>query len=211
MAALVTLKRFDGLEREGLTPALDRSTGTSPQSASLIEGAESDLAPMPIQPSAEQEKTAELQRELQGKQDQLAEILRSLSTELQAAKVKITAQMGSVIADSTMALLPALLDKGFAQELSTTAVQIAGSVEPVQITLKVHPKDHEPVIDALQALTPKQPLTVEKDSSMISGSVRLSWPDGGAEIDQTALLKHATGLLEARIASLLSGKDHNEY
>lgn len=211
MATLVTLKRFDGPSRESSSPASADVANGSELRASTSEQPRQDLEQVPVQPSVEQEKMAKLQYELENKQLKLAQILQSVSSELHAAKTKLANQMADMIADSALALLPTLLDDGFANELSVAAVQIGSAIEPDPITLKVHPNDHEPVIDALQNLASPHPVTVEKDSSLTSGSVHLSWPNGGAEIDKPALLNHAAGLLETKIASLLSGKNQDEY
>jgi len=211
MVASVTLKRFDRPSQKEL-PVGSAGMASSPErQTSMVSDTKTDLGPVPVQPSVEQEKTLELQEDLERKQRKLAAILLSLSTELNEAKNSVATRIGEVIADSTLAILPTLLDSGFAHEFSCAVVQIASVIEQDQITLKVHPNDHELMVEALQAHAPPHPVRVEKDGSMASGSIQLSWPDGGAEIDKVTLLNHAKGLLETRIASLVSGKNQNEH
>ncbi|MEM7060682.1 MAG: FliH/SctL family protein [Pseudomonadota bacterium] len=166
---------------------------------------------MPVHPSPEQEKTVELQRGLEVLQRKLAQIVQSIDGELRAAKGQITSQAAGAIAASATTLLPSLLDEGFAQELSSATLQIATAVEPDQIALRVHPDDHDPIVDALHSLAPPSPVTIEKDGGLRPGSVRLSWSNGGAEMNREALLNNARDLLEARLASIVSGRNQDDH
>lgn len=212
MAAFVTLKRFDSLDQEGRAPDLAPSKPSSQNRPnSNPQETEQILDPMPVQPSPEQEKAAAQQRALEASQLQLTQLLKSIDQELNAARSKVCAGVANAFGESALALLPGLLDQGFAQELAIASIKIAAAVEPDRITLCVHPNDHEPIVDALHSLSPPRPVTVEKDSSLTKGHVRLFWSDGGAEIDQAALLQHAQDLLRSEMASLTSGNTLNEH
>lgn len=212
MSTVITLKRFDGLEDVKEAAPFD---GSAPQvqqmPSSATNAAEEDLAPMPVQPSAEQEKIAAQKLALDAAQQSLTDVLRSIGSELGAARNKTVAHFATALSESALTLLPALLDQGFAHDLATASIEIAIAVEPEKIVLRVHPDDHQGIVDALQSLTPPHPITVEKDSTLQAGQVRMFWSEGGAEIDKSALLRNAQSLLQSRIASLTSGKVKDEH
>lgn len=213
MAAEVTLERFDKIGRDRPAVSQTESAAAAAQQSSLPSptAPEDILDPMPVHPSPEQEKTVELQRGLEVLQRKLAQIVQSIDGELRAAKGQITSQAAGAIAASATTLLPSLLDEGFAQELSSATLQIATAVEPDQIALRVHPDDHDPIVDALHSLAPPSPVTIEKDGGLRPGSVRLSWSNGGAEMNREALLNNARDLLEARLASIVSGRNQDDH
>lgn len=213
MSAVLTLKRFDHF-KGGLglkDPSRDLTSIGQPGAIDAPREDGAELEPVPVQPSPEQLKTEALQRELAATQAQLAAIVESLSNEMQSAKRSANIQCVEAIAEAATALLPTLLDRSFAEELSAATLRITAAIEPEDVTLKVHADDHEPVVKALKTLAPPRPVVVEEDSTLAPGMARLSWPNGGARFDKAALLKDAADLLDARLASILSGKDRDDH
>lgn len=207
MPASLALERFDSFGAKG--DAHSKNAEGSFDQVEGQDGAEA-LAPVSIQPSQEQEKLDAALQELAASKALIVEIVRRIAIELTTARQKIISQGSEAIANSAAELLPSLLDQGFVHELSAATVQIANVIEPEQITLQAHPDQHDTIVDALKSAAPASPITVTSDPSLAEGQVRLSWPDGGAEIDQTALLRHAAELFESRLASFVSGKDQDD-
>lgn len=201
MPVPVTLEQFDGL-RLGKASAALRQLDTEPP-----EPVAEPMDSVSIQPSPEQLKLAEEHQALKASQAQLASIVQSVKAELCTARQSVITESTDTLAKAAEALLPSLLDNGFAHELAEATLQIARVIEPEQITLKVHPDDHDITVEALRVRDSPDPVIVERDPGLTPGLVRLAWSQGGAEIDRAQLLQHAADLIAARLASLEDGKD----
>lgn len=203
MPDALALQRFDQVSARRTSVKLEELTLKADAPEVDVE----PLEPVIIQASPEQLKLAEAHQMLEANQARLASLVHSIGKELHGARQRVIVECTDIMAQAIEALLPSLLDSGFAREIADATLKIATAVEPERVTLKVHPDDHDSVVDALRALASPEPIIVEQDTVLNPGQVRLAWQLGGADIDQAQLLQHATGLINARLASFESGKD----
>lgn len=190
----IVLECFDGVSAAAIH---------EPEATALLDAALADAEAARI---AEEAAAAARQAALEA-QERHHEVLVGRLRELQAAvtsrKQDAVHAVSAAVGEAVATLLPALADDAMPEEIAVGTARIIAAAGLPGAHLAVSAEDHERVVAALSALAPAGAVTVVAEPQLGPGDARLTWTDGGADFEASALIPAAEAGLNRRLQDLL--------
>ena len=132
--------------------------------------------------------------------------LREAADSLQLLAEQHFAKFCAALGDAIAEALPSVLDAGYAAEAANVMLEVATQCEISEPTILVADADHDQIVDWLESATPSVRVRVEQDPACPAGTIRVRWPDGGAEIVKDRLVE----AVKADLANRLRGAERSD-
>lgn len=158
-------------------------------------------APMPEE-DPEQESIDALHKDLTQARTRLTGVIESIEADRANAQAAVIETAVSRVAEIGIAAIGHVVDQGFATEIAGAVAEIAAQIPYKNADLHVAVDDHETLVTALAGFAPDTAITLISDDSLARGQARMTWPDGGADFDATALFEKMAAMMTERLSDL---------
>lgn len=142
-------------------------------------------------PSEEVARTAAIER--------LADALHGLGAEIDALRAEARTRAAACARDALVEALPALARAAFAEEAATAVAALAHTADTADaagIELHLSEADHDRVLEAVAGRGVAPGLATGIGPDLAPGELRLTWPEGGAELSRQALARSLRDRIE---------------